>query len=81
MIRRTQLIILNTTKVGERSLVLHTLSDEWGRRSFLTTVRKGSGMALCQPLSTRCRNILDFIKGIQRRIAFPCLKILLKYCH
>ena len=51
MIRRTQLIILNTTKVGERSLVLHTLSDEWGRRSFLTTVRKGSGMALCQPLS------------------------------
>ena len=51
MIRRAQLIILNTTKVGERSLVLHTLSDEWGRRSFITTVGKGSGMALYQPLS------------------------------
>ena len=50
MIHRTQLIILNTTKVGERSLVLHTLSDEWGRRSFITTVGKGSGMALLQPL-------------------------------
>ena len=51
MVRSTQLIILNTTKVGERSLVLHTLSDEWGRRSFITTVGKGSGMALFQPLS------------------------------
>ena len=51
MIHRTQFIILNTTQVGERSLVLHTLSDEWGRRSFITTVRKGSGMALVQPLS------------------------------
>ena len=51
MILRTQLIILNTTKVGERSLVLHTLSDAWGRRSFITSVRKGSGMALYQPLS------------------------------
>ena len=51
MIHRIQLIILNTTKVGERSLVLHTLSDEWGRRSFITTIGKGSGMALLQPLS------------------------------
>ena len=51
MIHRIQLIIRNTTKVGERSLVLHTLSDEWGRRSFITTVGKGSGMALLQPLS------------------------------
>lgn len=51
MVHRVQLIILNTTKVGERSLVLHTLSDEWGRRSFITSVRKGSGMALVQPLS------------------------------
>ena len=51
MVRRTQLIILNTTKTGERSLVLHTLSPEWGRRSFLTTVRKGGGLALVQPLA------------------------------
>lgn len=51
MVRSTQLIILNTTKVGERSLVLHALSPDWGRRSFITSVPKGGGMALFQPLS------------------------------
>ena len=51
MIYHTRLIILNTTKVGERSLVLHALSPDWGRRSFITSVPKGGGMALFQPLS------------------------------
>ena len=51
MNHRTQLIILNTTKVGERSLVLHALSPDWGRRSFIASVPKGGGMALFQPLS------------------------------
>lgn len=51
MVHRTQLIILNTTKVGERSLVLHALSPDWGRRSFIVSVPKGGGMALFQPLS------------------------------
>ena len=54
MNHRTQLIILNTTKVGERSLVLHALSPDWGRRSFLASVPKGGGMALFQYL-----NVLD----------------------
>ncbi|MBQ9659807.1 MAG: DNA repair protein RecO C-terminal domain-containing protein [Bacteroidales bacterium] len=51
MVHRTQLIILNTTKVGERSLVLHALSPDWGRRSFIASVPRGGGMALFQPLS------------------------------
>lgn len=51
MKHRSQLIILNTTKVGERSLVLHALSPDWGRRSFITSVPKGGRMALFQPLS------------------------------
>ena len=51
MNHRTQLIILNTTKVGERSLVLHALSPDWGRRSFITSVPKGGRLALFQPLS------------------------------
>lgn len=51
MVHRTQLIILNTTKIGERSLVLHALSPDWGRRGFITAVPKGGGMALFQPLS------------------------------
>ena len=50
MVYRTRLIILNTTKVGERSVVLHTLSPDWGRRSFIASVPKGGGMALFQPL-------------------------------
>jgi DNA repair protein RecO (recombination protein O) len=54
MEHHTRLIILNTTKVGERSLVLHALSPDWGRRSFITSVPKGGGMALFQPL-----NVLD----------------------
>lgn len=45
----SQFIILAVTKVGEKSLVLHTLSAEWGRRSFITSISKGS-TALFMPL-------------------------------
>lgn len=51
MDHHTRLIILNTTKIGERSLVLHALSPDWGRRSFIASVPKGGGMALFQPLT------------------------------
>lgn len=49
-----RIILLNTTKVGEKSLVLHCLCREYGRRSFIVSVGKGAPMALYQPL-----NILD----------------------
>lgn len=45
------LVILNITKIGERSIVLHTLSAEYGRRSFICNVSKGTGMALFLPLN------------------------------
>ena len=51
---RDSLIVLNTTKVGDSSMVLHTLSRTYGRRSFITSAGKGRGMALYLPL-----NILD----------------------
>lgn len=51
MTQSGEFIILWTTKVGEKSLVLHTLSRGWGRRSFITSVGKGTSMALYQPLS------------------------------
>lgn len=54
MIHSTPLIILATTKTGEKSLVLHCLSPAWGRRSFIASVSKRSSMALYLPL-----NILD----------------------
>lgn len=46
-----EFIILGTTKVGEKSLVLHTLSAEYGRRSFIVSVSKSSSMALYLPLN------------------------------
>jgi DNA repair protein RecO (recombination protein O) len=49
-----RLIVLNSTKLGENSLVLHCLCREMGRRSFIVTVRKGGSRALYLP-----PNILD----------------------
>ena len=46
-----ELIVLNHTKFGENSIVLHTLSREYGRRSFLVRVGKKTGMALFLPLN------------------------------
>ena len=51
MVRRSELIVLNFTKLKESSLVLHCLSPDWGRRGFITSVGKASGTALFQPLS------------------------------
>ena len=51
MTAKSELIVLNSTKVGEGSLVVHTLSSEWGRRSFITNVPKGGRMALFMPMS------------------------------
>ena len=47
-------IILATTKVGDKSLVLHCLCNEGGRRSFIVSVGRKAGMALFLPL-----NIID----------------------
>ncbi len=51
---RTELIVLGTTKLGEKSLVVHCLTPSLGRRSFITTVPRGGGMAFFLPL-----NVLD----------------------
>jgi len=47
----SELIVLSYTKYGENSIVLHTLSREWGRRSFLVKVGKKVSMALFLPLN------------------------------
>ena len=51
MIHSSSLIVLASTKVGDSSLVLHTLTPEWGRRSFITRAGKGGRMAMFLPLS------------------------------
>ena len=47
----TEIIVLSLTKVRENSVVLHTLSAEYGRRSFITSVSKGPAMAMFLPLN------------------------------
>ena len=48
----TELIVLHTTKFGENSIVAHTLSKEYGRRSFLIKgVSRKAMMTLMLPLS------------------------------
>ena len=60
----TELIVLHTTKFGENSLVVHTLSRDYGRRSFLV---KGTGkksmMSLFLPLNVLEADVLETNKS------------------
>ena len=47
----TELIVLHTTKFGENSLVVHTLSRDYGRRSFLVRGAGKKYMSLFLPLN------------------------------
>ncbi len=64
MTQNTELIVLHTTKFGENSLVVHTLSREYGRRSFLV---KGAGkksiMSLFLPLNILEADIIETNKS------------------
>lgn len=55
----TELIVLNYTKFGENSIVVHTLSRAYGRRSFLIRVGKKASMSLFQPLSLLEADIVE----------------------
>ena len=45
------LIVLNLTKLGESSIVLHTLSRDYGRKSFVVKVSRKTPMAQFLPLN------------------------------
>lgn len=47
----TELIVLHTTKYGENALVVHTLSRDYGRRSFMVRGVGKSRMAYFLPLN------------------------------
>ena len=56
----TELIVLHTTKFGENSIVAHTLSKEYGRRSFLIKgVSRKAMMTLMLPLSILEAEVLE----------------------
>lgn len=46
----SRIIVLHGTKTGENSLILHCLSREWGRRSFIVSAGK-RGVSLYFPLN------------------------------
>lgn len=52
MTENTDLIVLHTTKYGENAVVVHTLSERYGRRGFLVRgLGKKPVMTLLQPLN------------------------------
>ncbi len=51
MTENTELIVLNFTKFQENSIILHTLSKEYGRKSFFVKLGKKANMALFLPLN------------------------------
>ena len=60
MTTNTGLIVLHTTKFGENSLVVHTLSREYGRRSFLVKgVGKKAMMSLFLPLNVLEADVVE----------------------
>lgn len=76
-----ELIVLATTKVGDNSLVVHTLSDQWGRRGFLVHVGRKGGTAAFLPLSIleatvvpNPKSELWSLRGIQVLEALPGIR-------
>ena len=54
-----RLIVLNSTKLGDSSLVLHCLCRRLGRRSFIVGVCKGGSRALYLPFSMLDAEVLE----------------------
>ena len=59
----TELIVLHTTKVGDNSLVIHALSKDYGRRSFLVRGAGKKAMALFLPLNILEAEIIESSKS------------------
>lgn len=51
MLSSTEFIILSLTKLGDSSVVLHTLSRDYGRKGFITKVTKKTPMSMFLPLN------------------------------
>lgn len=69
MKQAVEFIILGTTKVGDKSLVLHTLSAEYGRRSFIVSVSRSGSMALFLPLNILSGEVTENTKSDLWRVS------------
>ena len=63
MTQNTELIVLHTTKFGENSLVVHTLSKDYGRKSFLVRGAGKKAMSLFLPLNILEADIIESSKS------------------
>ena len=63
MTTATELIVLHTTKFGENSLVVHTLSRDYGRRSFLVRGAGRKTMSLFLPLNILEAEVVESSKS------------------
>ena len=63
MTTNTELIVLHTTKFGENSIVVHTLSRDYGRRSFLVRGTGKNVMSLLLPLNILEADITESAKS------------------
>ncbi|MBE6215706.1 MAG: DNA repair protein RecO [Bacteroidales bacterium] len=59
----TELIVLHTTKFGENSIVVHSLSRDYGRRSFLVRGVGKKSMSLFLPLNILEADIAESSKS------------------
>ena len=60
----TELIVLHSTKFGDNSIVVHTLSREYGRRSFLIRgAGKKATMTLMLPLTVLEAEVVETTKS------------------
>lgn len=68
------LIVLNCTKIKDSTVVVHTLSREYGRRSFISSVKKGSAMTMFLPLNIIEATVTENPKSQLWRIGSISLK-------
>ena len=54
-----QLIVLRYTKIKDTALVIHAISRDRGRRSYIVHLGKGTSLAMFQPLSVIEADIID----------------------
>ena len=59
----TDLIVLNLTKLGETSVVLHTLSRDFGRKGIVVKVSRKTSMSLFLPLNILEADVTESPKG------------------
>ena len=51
MTENIEAVVLGHTKFGENSVVVHTLSEQYGRRGFLVRIGRKAGMSLLLPMN------------------------------